>query len=77
MPPKRTEPPDRPIVALEDVEGSTPPTVRAVWPVVTVRFMFGDGSLVDVVTAHDDSRLRAVLVDRFGPIAGSVVLTRD
>lgn len=37
--------------------------IRAVWPERLIRFMFSDGTLLDVRTSRDDSDLRGAVLD--------------
>ena len=49
----------RKVALIEEAGG----VLHAVWPEVITRFMFDDGSIVDVLTSRDDSDLRGVLLD--------------
>lgn len=64
-----------PLRLVEGEDGA----LRVVWREYTIRFLFSDGSTVDVRTSHDDSDLRGALLDHFKVerIEGSVRLDRN
>lgn len=57
----KTKPPSKPTNPRWPLfTGDVP--LRAIWPQHRYRFMFDDGRIVDVVSARDDSDLRAALL---------------
>jgi hypothetical protein len=73
-PAKRAAPKEPPVRLVPNGDG----TLRASWPVHAYRFLFADGTVLNVESVRDDSVLRGALIDhRKVPddrIVGSTVL---